>query len=105
MAVGGTMAARAEVKGSLTADRRLYLSGDGRVVEADDPARATLLVAQGAVLGPDQVAQYGLREKGGRIVVAAETTDAPKAEAPAASADTSDAEEAATPKPNRTARR
>lgn len=33
-----------------TADRRLYLNAEGKVVEADDPTRQSLLVAQGGTI-------------------------------------------------------
>jgi len=43
-----------------TADRRLYLDADGNVVEADNPARRTLLVAAGGTLDMDTARRYGL---------------------------------------------
>lgn len=45
---------------SYTADRRLYLDKDGKLVEADNPARATLLVAKGGKLSAEDAAKYGL---------------------------------------------
>jgi hypothetical protein len=43
-----------------TADRRLYLNKDGQVVEADDPTRQTLLVAQGGTIPLADAERYGL---------------------------------------------
>lgn len=43
-----------------TADRRLYLDKDGRVVEANDPTRRTLLVPQGGSLPIAQARALGL---------------------------------------------
>lgn len=43
-----------------TAPRRLYLDDAGNVVEADDPKRVSLLVAQGGVLPLDRAEQLGL---------------------------------------------
>jgi predicted O-methyltransferase YrrM len=43
-----------------TADRRLYLDAAGKVVEADNPARASLLVAQGGTILMDDAIRYGL---------------------------------------------
>lgn len=45
-----------------TADRRLYLDKDGKAVEANDPARSSLLVAEGGSIPLDQAAQLGLVE-------------------------------------------
>lgn len=46
-----------------TADRRLYLDAHGNVVEADNPARVTLLVPQGGRLSMADAARYGLLEE------------------------------------------
>jgi hypothetical protein len=43
-----------------TADRRLYLDKNGKVVEANDPTRATLLVAAGATLPEARARELGL---------------------------------------------
>ncbi len=43
-----------------TADRRLYLDKDGKAVEADDPTRTRLLVAQGATLPLEEAERLGL---------------------------------------------
>ncbi|MBP7570779.1 MAG: hypothetical protein KBA95_12030, partial [Acidobacteria bacterium] len=43
-----------------TADRRLYLDRDGKVVEADDPARATLLAPAGGALPLARAQSLGL---------------------------------------------
>lgn len=45
-----------------TADRRLYLDKDGKVVEADDPNRASLLVAEGGQLPLADAKRLGLVE-------------------------------------------
>lgn len=45
-----------------TADRRLYLDKEGKAVEADDPSRTSLLVAEGGSIPLDQAAQLGLVE-------------------------------------------
>lgn len=42
--------------------RRLYLDRDGKVVEADDPARVQLLVKAGGTLPEDEAQRYGLIE-------------------------------------------
>lgn len=42
------------------ADRRIYLDRTGRAVEADDPARAELLVATGGSLPYERAAELGL---------------------------------------------
>lgn len=43
-----------------TADRRLYLNDKGEVVEADDPARVSLLVATGGTIPMVDAERYGL---------------------------------------------
>lgn len=43
-----------------TADRRLYLDQSGKVVEADDPTRVTLLVAEGGTIPLADAERYGL---------------------------------------------
>lgn len=43
-----------------TADRRLYLDKDGKVVEADDPTRQSLLVAVGGTIPLADAERYGL---------------------------------------------
>lgn len=43
-----------------TADRRLYLDKDRKVVEADDPTRQSLLVAQGGTIPLADAERYGL---------------------------------------------
>ncbi len=42
------------------ANRRLYLDKDGKVVEANDPTRATLLVPAGGTLPEQQARDLGL---------------------------------------------
>lgn len=43
-----------------TADRRLYLDKDGKVVEANDPNRARLLVAAGNTIPLEEAERLGL---------------------------------------------
>lgn len=45
-----------------TADRRLYLDKDGKAVEADDPTRSSLLVAEGGQLAIEDAQRHGLVE-------------------------------------------
>lgn len=41
-------------------DRRLYLDAEGKVVEADDPSRAQLLVSKGGEIPMEDARRYGL---------------------------------------------
>ncbi len=43
-----------------TADRRIYLDAAGRAVEAKDPRRVTLLVAEGGQIPLEQAQALGL---------------------------------------------
>jgi hypothetical protein len=43
-----------------TSDRRIYLDKDGAAVEADDPARVSLLVAQGGTIPLTEAERLGL---------------------------------------------
>lgn len=45
-----------------TADRRIYLDAKGAAVEADDPTRQTLLVAQGSTIPLAEAERLGLIE-------------------------------------------
>lgn len=47
-------------------DRRLYLDAAGNLVEANDPAKLTLLVAEGSTLTEAQARQYGLVDEDGK---------------------------------------
>lgn len=47
-------------KNDYVADRRLYLDKDGNVVEAKDPKKTTLLVAQGNTLPEEVARKHGL---------------------------------------------
>jgi hypothetical protein len=58
-----------------TADRRLYLNAEGAVVEADDPARATLLVPEGGILPLERARELGLAGEGVANVADVSTTD------------------------------
>ena len=51
--------------GDVTADRRLYETVDGQVVEADDPRRARLVAAAGAVIPKEEAERLGLTDKDG----------------------------------------
>ena len=45
-----------------TSDRRLYLDAAGKIVEKDNPARVTLLVAAGGTIPMEQAVSLGLAE-------------------------------------------
>jgi hypothetical protein len=47
-------------KNDFVSDRRLYLDKDNNVVEANDPNKLTLLVAEGGSLSAEEAAKYGL---------------------------------------------
>jgi hypothetical protein len=51
---------------AFTSSERLYLDKDGNVVGADDPNRASLLVAAGGTMSAEDAAKYGLNEEGRR---------------------------------------
>ena len=53
-----------------TADRRLYLDKDGKVVEADDPTRATLLAAAGNTIPIEVAERLGLTGEKARLAPA-----------------------------------
>lgn len=59
--LGDTMA-RNRQQALWTADRRLYLNAAGQVVEADDPTRASLLVAVGNSIPMAEAIRLGLAE-------------------------------------------
>jgi hypothetical protein len=90
-----------------TADRRLYLDKDGNVVEADDPARATLLVNAGAALPLDQARALGLVDADGAAVKAKKASaNKARASAPENKAAAEDDElNAATPESRKAARK
>lgn len=71
-----------------TADRRLYLDKDGKVVEADDPTRARLLIAQGGALPIEQAKALGLvvEEKAAAAPAAQKLSAGPSANKAAATA-------------------
>lgn len=60
-----------------TADRRLYLDKNGKVVEADDPGRVSLLVAQGGSIPLVQAEALGLVTVQPAVVEAAKAQAAP----------------------------
>ena len=43
-----------------TSDRRIYLNAEGKAVEADDPTKQSLLVAQGGTIPLADAEKYGL---------------------------------------------
>ena len=56
--------------GTIKSDRRLYLTADKkRVVEHGDPEAATLFVAAGRGLKPDDQKRFGITEAGGKLVL------------------------------------
>lgn len=61
-----------------TSDRRLYLDKDGKVVEADDPTRVSLLVAAGGNMPMADAERYGLTGEKAKAPVANKAA-APKA--------------------------
>lgn len=48
------------MRGSYVADRDLYADKDGKVVEADDPAKVTKIASAGSVVADADVERYGL---------------------------------------------
>lgn len=52
------------------ANRRLYLDKDGKVVEANDPTRATLLVGVGGALPEARARELGLIDDEGKAKAA-----------------------------------
>lgn len=72
-----------------TSDRRLYLDKDGKVVEANDPTKQRLLVAQGGTIPLEDAERYGL------------ITVTPAIVAPVEKAKEAPANKAATPKANK----
>lgn len=55
--------------GSLVADRRLFLTADGKVVEDGDPGRVSLITAPGATVTAADAERYGLSLEGEKLVV------------------------------------
>ena len=47
-------------KGDFISDKRVYADKDGNLVDAKDPARHTLVVAEGGSLSQDKARSYGL---------------------------------------------
>ena len=99
--------AKSRDAGTFTADRRLYLDKDNRVVEHDDPSKVSLLVPAGGTLPMKRARELGLLgdDDGGHTVRSlaadAETGEAeagPKAEDSPKATDTkaADAPKAAT---------
>lgn len=62
------------------ADRRLYTDVQGRVVEADDPKRRTLLVSPGQRMLMREAIRLGLTGRPAAAAAPAEEKEAPKAE-------------------------
>ena len=70
-------------KKGVTSDRRLYLDKAGKVVEHDNPAKASLLVAQGGILSDEDAAKYGITQgEDGKLVYGEAVSEAqPEVEA------------------------
>lgn len=66
----------------LIADRRLYLTTKGEVVEARDPRRAELLAAAGMPIPAETAARLGLRMEDGRVVWGAAKPESVRAKPP-----------------------
>ena len=67
-----------------TSDRRLYLDRNGKVVQSDDPARATLLVPVGGTLPLERARSLGLVDAEGAAPAPAQDADGnPAKQAPA----------------------
>lgn len=49
-----------ETRNSYTADRRIYRNAAGALVEADDPTRLTLVIAEGQTIPRARAEQLGL---------------------------------------------
>lgn len=77
---------RLPTQGTLTSDRRLYADASGKIVEADDPNRVTLVAAgEGAPVDPNTAKQYGLTSVDGRLTYAGDAgAKVPEGEEPAA---------------------
>lgn len=58
-----------------TADRRLYLDKDGKVVEADDPNRTELLAAEGVEVPAARARELGLTQDPAQPTPDAEAED------------------------------
>lgn len=63
--------------GGLLADRRLYRTRDGRLVEETSPDAAFLVAATGQPIAPETVTRLGLRVVQGRVVQGDEPDVAP----------------------------
>lgn len=63
----------------IIADRDLYLSERGEVVERGDGKARFLLAARDSMIPPESVAQYGLSAKGGKVQAASPKERAAKA--------------------------
>jgi hypothetical protein len=70
------------VMGMWTADRRLYLDRDGKVVEADDPSKTSLLVGMGGQLPEDRARTLGLIDADGATVPTKRSSTKAKTAAP-----------------------
>ena len=63
-------------KAMWTSNRRIYLNAEGQPVEANDPARASLLVAEGGSIPQEQAVSLGLIEVEPAKVKALKPTEA-----------------------------
>jgi hypothetical protein len=67
-----------------TSDRRLYLNAEGKVVEADDPTRVSLLVNAGGTIPMADAEKYGLTNPIAPAPAKARAPEANKAKTPEA---------------------
>jgi hypothetical protein len=51
-------------KNDFVSDKRVYADRDGNVVDAKDPNRARLVVAEGGTLSHEEALKYGLVKEG-----------------------------------------
>lgn len=72
--------ARTDNRALWTADRRLYLDKAGKVVEADNPDRQTLLVAEGGQIPTERAQALGLTGGQEQALGAAQDAPAPEGE-------------------------
>lgn len=68
---------------SFVADRDLYADKDGKVVEADDPAKVTKIASKGSTVSDADVQKYGLKGGNSETVEGDTDEDAPSDESAA----------------------
>lgn len=93
---------RTKARGTYTLPRRLYLDKAGKVVEANDPARQTLLGTAGFTIPAERARELGLLDEPQPEPVQAAPTDEKKAESESESEPKLEAEpKSADPAPHR----